>query len=71
MTTRNFLDRYDCIEVGDWVRFMSGGELTIGEVEYIVDSWPPRHVTFYTTAGSTSAEAILETRRAGERHEPK
>ncbi len=63
MTYMKHLKRYDCIDVGDWVRFMKGGELVIGEVQYIIDNGPLPGPDFFTTVGMTRSGDILETRR--------
>ena len=57
------IKKYDCISVGDWVRFMRNCQFVIGEVSYIVDDSPIR-VEFYTTAGIVTADSILEHRTA-------
>ena len=55
------LEKYDCIQIGDWVRFMRDGKFVIGEVRYIIDDYPSP-VAFYTDAGSVPAKSILEHR---------
>lgn len=59
------LNVYDCIRVGDWVRFMQDCQLVIGQVDYIVENQIGR-VTFYTSVGSAQASHILEHRHAAQ-----
>lgn len=49
---------------GDWVRFMSNGELRLGEVVYVREPqrYPYRDDDVYTSHGMTSVSRILEVR---------
>lgn len=62
MTTIKHLDKYDCIKLGDWVRFMQSGQLVIGEVEYIIETFPRPGPDFVTDVGVVRADSILEHR---------
>ena len=49
--------------VGDWVRFYNGGELVIGQVEYIVKDRYTFGYSLSTTAGGISLDYVLEVRK--------
>lgn len=53
----------DGIRKGDWVAFVQGGGLVIGQVEYIPkrESWE-RYNRLITTVGTVSEEYVLEVR---------
>lgn len=50
---------------GDWVSFMQGGRIVIGQVEYFEKNkiLTPEYDTFFTTAGIVIRDNIFEVRR--------
>jgi hypothetical protein len=50
---------------GDWVSFMQGGKIVIGQIEYCREheTLTAKYDEFYTTVGVVSRESILEVRR--------
>jgi len=52
------------VEVGDWIRFVSGGIVKIGVVQYARRSRSyPNGMELYTDNGSTDEDLVLEVRK--------
>ena len=51
-------------KIGDWVRFMRGGKLVIGKVEYLEPVYTMIGAQYHTDVGSVHDEYVLEVRSA-------
>lgn len=50
------------LQVGDWIRYYSNGELIINAIEYITKDSLLGELTFHTARGNVTIEYILESR---------